>query len=266
MSHRDLLLPTVGAHLGEGHTTSSAAESRWLGSTLTAVDPGREGHLGDVLHDPTSGVHDHQSRGGALGGTDWTARRVLAELSSGMRMRVLFDTAEAAIGITPDELDKLFAEPSYEARMAAVTILDFQARKRLGDLELRDAYLRHHDQIDDWGMVDRAAPRVIGATLVGGPYDLLHELAASTDPVRRRTAMTAPLWFVKHSHDADVEAGFAIAELLHADPDPVVHKPVGIYLAYAGERLSARLTEFLDEHGDSMPRPAYRIAIRKRRA
>ena len=47
---------------------------------------------------------------------------------------------------------------SYEARLAAFSILDLQARTRLGDLELRDTYHRHHDRIDDWGMVDRAAP------------------------------------------------------------------------------------------------------------
>jgi 3-methyladenine DNA glycosylase AlkD len=182
-----------------------------------------------------------------------------------MRMRNLFDTAKAATWIAPDELETLFAEPSYEARMAAFCILDFQARKRLGDLGLLDTYVRHHDRIDDWGMVDRAAPRVIGAALAGGPYDLLHELAASPDPYRRRTAMTAPLWFVKYGDHADVEAGIAIAEVLHTDADPLVHKPVGIYLPYAGDRLPERLTEFLDEHGEAMPRAAYRIAIRKRR-
>jgi hypothetical protein len=180
-------------------------------------------------------------------------------------MRILFDTAKAATWIAPIELEVLFAASSYEARMAAFCILDFRARKRLGDLELRDTYLRHHDRIDDWGMVDRAAPRVLGATMTGGPYDLLHELAASPDPYRRRTAMTAPLWFVKYSDTTDVEAGMAIAEALHADPNPLVHKPVGIYLAYAGERLPGRLTEFLDLHGTAMPRAAYRIAIRKRR-
>ncbi len=200
-----------------------------------------------------------------MSGTEWTAGKVLAELTPGMRMKVLFDTAKAATFIAPDELETLFAEPSYEARMAAFCILDFQARRRLGDLELRDTYLRHHDRIDAWDMVDRAAPRVVGATLTGGPYDLLRELAASPDPYRRRTAMTAPLWFVKYGAEADVEAGIAIAEALHADPDPLVHKPVGIYLAYAGDRLPDRLTEFLDRHGEAMPRATHRIAIRKRR-
>jgi 3-methyladenine DNA glycosylase AlkD len=199
-----------------------------------------------------------------MGGTDWTAELVLGELTPGMRMKTLFDTAKAASGISPDELERLFFHSSYEARMAAFCILDFQARKRLGDPGLRDTYLRHHDRIDAWDMVDRAAPRVVGATVVGGPYDLLHELAASPDPLRRRTAMTAPLWFVKYSDDADVEAGYAVAEVLHADPDPLVHKPVGIYLAYAGERLPDRLDAFLETHGATMPRPGYRLAVRKR--
>ena len=204
-------------------------------------------------------------RGRGVKDTDWTAERVLERLTSGMPMRVLFDTAKAATRLAPDELERLFAEPSYEARLAACCILDFQARKRLGDPELRETYLRHHDRIDDWGMVDRAAPRVIGATLIGGPYGLLHELAASSDPHRRRTAMTAPLWFVRYGDHADVEAGIAIAEVLHADPDPLVHKPVGIYLAHAGDRLPDRLTEFLTQYGAAMPRAAYRIAIRKRK-
>ncbi len=95
---------------------------------------------------------------------------------------------------------------------------------------------------------------------------MLHQLAASSDPLRRRTAMTAPLWFVTYGDDTDVEAGILIAELLHADPDPLVHKPVGIYLAHAGDRLPERLTEFLDRHGTAMPRAAYRTATRKRRS
>ena len=198
-------------------------------------------------------------------GPTWTAARVLALLSPGMRMKDLFDTAKAASSLHDDELEALFAEESYEARMAAFCILDFQARKRPGDPVLRDTYLRHHDRIDAWDMVDRAAPRVIGATLVGGPYDLLHELASSPDPLRRRTAMTAPLWFVKYSDDSDVDAGFTIAEVLHADADPLVNKPVGIYLAYAGERLPDRFDRFMAEHGDAMARPAYRLANRKRR-
>ena len=76
--------------------------------------------------------------------------------------------------------------------------------------------------------------------------------------------MTAPLWFVKYSSDKDVEAGFDLAAVLHADPDPRVHRPVGIYLAHGGERLPERLDAFLVEFGEALPRAAHRIAVRKR--
>lgn len=60
-----------------------------------------------------------------MGGVAWTAERVLAELATGMRMKALFNIAKAATSIEPAELDVLFAEPSFEARMAAFCILDF---------------------------------------------------------------------------------------------------------------------------------------------
>lgn len=201
----------------------------------------------------------------------WTAERVMAELrerrlleaSDGIVMRDLFAVAKNARELPLSDVDLLLAEPSYGARMTAVCVLDFQARRRPGDAALLDAYLRNHDRIDDWGMVDRAAPWVVGAALAGGPYDLLHELAGSAVPIRRRTAMTAPLWFVKYGSDADVAAGFGIAALLHADAEPVVHRAVGIWLAHAGGRQRDRLLDFLQEHEAEMARPAVRLARRK---
>ena len=201
----------------------------------------------------------------------WTAERVMTELrdrrlldsSDGIVMRELFAVAKTARELPLAQVDVLFAEPSYAARMTAVCVLDFQARRRPGEAALLDAYLRNHDRIDDWGMVDRAAPWVVGAALAGGPYGILHDLARSASPIRRRTAMTAPLRFVKYGSDADMQAGFDVAGLLHADAEPVVNKAVGIWLAHAGDRHRARQLAFLDEHEAAMARPAARLARRK---
>jgi 3-methyladenine DNA glycosylase AlkD len=201
----------------------------------------------------------------------WTASRVLSELrdrnwiepSGRIAMRDLFAVARASRDLALSDVDVLFAEPSYAARMVAVSVLDFKARRSPGHPALLEAYLRNHDRIDNWGMVDRAAPWVVGSAVAGGPYGLLEELAGSPDPMRRRTSMTAPLWFVKYGSDSDIEAGFGIAELLHADPEPVVNKSVGIWLAHAGDRQRERLLAFLDEHEASMARPAARLARRK---
>ena len=183
----------------------------------------------------------------------------------GVRMGTLFDVARQAIALPDAELERLFGEPAYEPRMAAFCVLDFRARKRLGDPDLFATYLRHHDRITTWDMVDRAAPRVVGSAVAGGRYDVLHDLAGSADPLRRRTAMTAPLWFVRRGDDADLSAGYEIAARLNADPDPVAHNAVGIFLAHADGRDPARLDAFLAEHSDTMPRAAYRLATRKRR-
>ena len=188
--------------------------------------------------------------------------RHMLEQGHGFPMRELFALAEAARDLPLDDVDELFAESAYAARMTAVCILDFRARRR-PDAALMDAFLRNHDRIDDWGMVDRAAPWVIGSVVAGGPYAVLHDLARSPAPIRRRTAITAPLWFVKYGSDADVEAGFGVAERLHADDEPVVNKAVGIWLAHAGDRQPERLFAFLDAHEDAMARPAARLARRK---
>ena len=90
-------------------------------------------------------------------------------------------------------------------------ILHFQVRGRLADddREARyDLYLRNHDRITTWDMVDRAAPRVVGGHLAGSSLAPLHELAASPVPLGRRTAITAPLQFVKSGSFADLAGGF----------------------------------------------------------
>ena len=89
------------------------------------------------------------------------------EPALGVRMRSVFDVAKSATGMPLDEWERLVSEPTYEARMAAFSILDFKARRDLGSPVLRDTYLRHHDRITAWDMVDRAAPRVVGAALAG---------------------------------------------------------------------------------------------------
>ena len=71
-------------------------------------------------------------------------------------------------------MERLIDEAAYEPRMAAFCILDFKARRRIDDDERRalyDVYLRRHDRITTWDMVDRSAPRVVGGHLSGGPYD-----------------------------------------------------------------------------------------------
>lgn len=188
------------------------------------------------------------------------------EPAIGIRMGRLFELAKSHSAMPLGEVDRLFADPAYEPRLAACCILDFKARRNLTDgqrRELYDLYLARHDRITTWDMVDRAAPRVVGAYLAGRPKDSLHELARAADPPRRRTAITAPLYFVRYGSQADVTDGFAVAALLAADPERVVHNAVGIFLRHAGTRDPAGVAAFLDEYAGAMPRAAVRLAAEK---
>ena len=194
------------------------------------------------------------------------ARRRLApdEEAIGVRMGTLFAVAKRHTRLPLSEVERLLAHPAYEPRLAALCILDFKARRKRidghGHGTLARTYLAHHHRITTWDMVDRAAPRVIGLWLVGRDKQVLRDLAGSREPLRRRTAMTAPLGLLD---TPDVEVGWELAGLLAADRDPLVHKPVGIFLKHAGVRDQDSLVAFLDEHVADMSRPAVRLAVEK---
>ena len=197
-----------------------------------------------------------------------TVRRRLApdEPAIGMRMRDLFAVAQAHAALPLDQVEELLHHPAYEPRLAAFCVLYFQVRQRLDD-EARQAryelYLRRHDRITTWDMVDRAAPRVVGGHLAGSSLAPLHELAASSVPLERRTAITAPLYFVKSGSFADLAGGFDVAARLAGDAEPVVQNAVGIFLKHAGTADEAGLRSFLDRHASEMPRPGLRLATEK---
>jgi 3-methyladenine DNA glycosylase AlkD len=185
----------------------------------------------------------------------------------GMRMRDVFATAKEALAMPLGEVERLLADDLYEVRLGALCILDFRARARSIDAAGRERlfalYVAHHDRITTWDMVDRAAPSVVGGHLLGRSCAPLHELAASDDPLRRRTAMTAPLWFVRYGSDADLAQVFPLAAVLAADPDPLVHLAVGIALKHAGGRDPDAVRAFLAEHEPVMARAAVRSARAK---
>src|SRR5699024_3637942 len=127
---------------------------------------------------------------------------------------------------------------------AAKCILDFKARSEPGDDErhaLWRVYFERHDRITTWDMVDRAAPRVVGGWFVGRNKQHLIDLAVSACPLRRRTAITAPLYFLQSGDDDDVAAGTAIARRLVRALEPIVHNAVGVFLDKLGSRNQDQL-------------------------
>lgn len=179
-----------------------------------------------------------------------------------VRMRDVFALAKSFADLDPDQIELLLASPIHEVRVGAVSIMDFQARRRgtpeSRRKELYELYLRRHDRIDNWDLVDRAAPWVIGGYLHDKPRDPLYRLARSASPWERRTAIVATWYFIRQD---DLDDTFGIAELLVDDEHDLVQKAVGGWVREAGKRDVGRLRAFLDAHAATMPRTALRYAI-----
>ena len=59
---------------------------------------------------------------------------------------------------------------------------------------------------------------VVGGFLAGKDPAPLFELAASAEPLERRTAITAPLLYTRTGSADDLATGFAVAAVLATDP------------------------------------------------
>ena len=192
-------------------------------------------------------------------GGDSTWNRVL-----GVPMPKVFPIAKAHADMDLAAIETLLEDPHYEVRMAAVSIMDFQAAKPKCPVDHRkalfDLYLRHHDRIDTWDLVDRAAPKVIGRYLVDGDRTVLDSLAMSDNPWERRTAIVATFAFLRLG---EVQDTLRIAGLLAGDPHPYVQKAVGSWLREAGKRDEAALVAFLRAFRDVLPKTTRTTATAK---
>ena len=199
--------------------------------------------------------------------TESTARDFLEQLDAlGPRpgMGQIFALAKAHMTMPLAEIETLLESSNHLAKVGAVSVMDFQARDRKTSAERRqalfDLYIRRHDRIDTWDLVDRSAIWVVGDYLRDKPRDVLYELARSERPMERRTAILSTFAFIRHG---DLDDAYRVAELLVNDDEDLVHKAVGWMLREAGKRDEARLLAFLDRHAASMPRVMLRYAIEK---
>ncbi|MES2655767.1 MAG: DNA alkylation repair protein [Bacteroidota bacterium] len=182
----------------------------------------------------------------------------------GIRMANIFEKAKVFAAMPLPEMEKLLQSKYYEARMGAVSIMDFQARNKktpeAHKKELFDLYLKHHDYINNWDMVDRSAPYVIGGYLFDKPRTVLYQLAQSENVWERRTAIVSTYFFIRQN---DLSDTFKIASILVNDAHDLIQKAVGSWIREAGKKDKLVLIEFLDSYATTMPRTMLRYAIEK---
>jgi 3-methyladenine DNA glycosylase AlkD len=182
----------------------------------------------------------------------------------GVRMGQVFALAKEFMNMELDEVEVMLESPIHEMRVGAVSIMDFQARsKKTPDKrrkELFDLYIRRHDRINTWDLVDRSAPWVVGSYLMDKPRKVLYKLAKSKKMPERRTAIVSTLFFIGKG---DLDDAFKQAEIMLYDKEDLIHKANGWALRFAGDKDRKRLLEFLDQFAADMPRVTLRYAIEK---
>jgi hypothetical protein len=131
----------------------------------------------------------------------------------GVPMGQVFALAKEFIDMPPEDIEKVLESPIHEVRAGATS------RKALFEL-----YLRRTDRINNWDLVDLAAPYVVGRYLSDKPRDVLYKLARSESLWERRTAIVATSYFIRQGDVADT---FEIAEVLLGDDQDLIHKAAG---------------------------------------
>ena len=180
----------------------------------------------------------------------------------GVRMAQIFALAKEFMEMPITEMKKLLESPVHEVRVGGVSIMDFQARNKKTTegrrKELFDLYIQRHDRINNWDLVDRSAPYVVGGYLFGKPRNILYKLARSKNMWERRTAIVSTYYFIRQG---DVEDTFKIAEILLNDKQDLIHKAAGGWLREAGKKDKQRLIGFLEKYASVMPAVMLRYAI-----
>jgi len=179
----------------------------------------------------------------------------------GVGMGQIFVMAKEHMDMSLDEVENMLESPFHEMRVGAVSIMDFQARsKKTTDArrkELFNLYIKRHDRINTWDLVDRSAPWVVGSYLFDKPRKVLYKLAKSKMMAERRTAIVSTLYFIGKR---DVDDAFKLAEIMLYDKEELIHKANGWALRFAGDKDRKRLIAFLDKYAAIMPRVTLRYA------
>ena len=182
----------------------------------------------------------------------------------GVRFGNIFKLAKEFKDLSIREINKLLDSKYYEVRLAAVSVMDFQARDKKTPesrrKELFDLYIKRHDRLNNWDFVDRAAPSVVGNYLRSKPRDILYKLAKSRDVWKRRTSIVSSYAFIR---EGDVEDTFKIGEMLVHDKHEMINMAVGSWIRTAGTKDKTLLKKFLDKYAATMPRVTLRYAIEK---
>lgn len=180
----------------------------------------------------------------------------------GIRVPVTRQVAKKHIATPLEEIEKLLESEFHEARLLGLVLMVLKRPKATHEERKAcyELYLRRHDRINNWDLVDLSAPHLVGFHLMDKSKAPLDRLSRSANMWERRTSIIATHAFIR---SGQLDDSFRLAEKLLDDKEDLMHKAVGWTLREAGKRDLPRLLRFLDQYTRQMPRTMLRYAIEK---
>ncbi|MGC1443674.1 MAG: DNA alkylation repair protein [Burkholderiaceae bacterium] len=180
----------------------------------------------------------------------------------GIRVPHLRQLAAQFVGMSLAENQRLLRSRFHEARLLALIILvKTFAAARANPKTQRDIY-RHYlantRWINNWDLVDASAYQIVGVWLQTRSRAPLYRLVRSRNMWERRIAIIATWQLIRAG---DLDDTMALAQILLADDEDLIHKAVGWMLREVAKRDRERVTNFLITHYAMLARTTLRYAI-----
>lgn len=171
--------------------------------------------------------------------------------------------AKKNIAANLNELEELLDSPFHEARHCALLILVIQFKKadETEKKKLVKFYLKKKKRVNNWDLVDSSAHKILGQyCFENNDTKIMEKLLRSKNMWDRRMAMLSTWPFIKNGQ---LNIAYDYTRELLTDKEDLMHKVVGWMLREVGKRNEKSLIQFIEKHGNQMPRTTLRYAIER---
>jgi len=185
----------------------------------------------------------------------------------GLSVPTVRGVARRCNALDGQELAKLLDSKWHEARLMALAILAQRAEKAFKKKDANSlkavfgVYRSRISRIDNWDLVDVAAPAVVGSYFLVNNDAERKRWLASKQLWERRIAYVSLLQDIRRAKRVD--RVFRCGPRLPEDSHDLMHKALGWVLREAGKVDPQGLEAFIERYGKRMPRTALRYAIER---